>query len=80
MPRLNTHSLHSSPYNKMSFICKAINITYQFEIFQLLPHQLIDLQTDLVLNFNAFLFFDQLRIVFLAEIVALITWSPDRYK
>jgi len=57
---------------------KVIGGSYHLEILQFFPHQFVNLQPDLVLDFDAFLLLDDLGVVFLAVIVGLITHRPHR--
>jgi len=54
-------------------------VTYSFEVFKFCPHEFINLYSDLFIYFFTFLFLDQLRVVFLREILHLTTSLPHTY-
>jgi hypothetical protein len=54
--------------------------TYHLQIFEFLPHEFINLDSDLSLDLTALLFLDQLSIMLLAEVLCLITGLPNTWN
>ena len=56
--------------------CK-VSPTHRFEVLELCPHQFIHMDADLCLNLLPLFLLDQLRVVFLREIVLLVASVPN---